>query len=227
MRFLTYSAFLVGFSCVCFGGNVLDIQGEVQVGANYLDFGKSLTGGPFTPAPGDGAFQVTSVSPESIFASNGVTANELGQIQSLDATGSLTLPSAFITFGPSENLPLTATSIPTGAVGPFDLTDTSQGALATFEVLGYIGSNPAQNPFTAEFSIGFPGVPVTNLFGRVVNEHFCAVLATSGSPTACDPFASSPTTTPEPSYGWAVGMLFAAAAAGEVWRRAATTRAVR
>lgn len=108
------------------------------------------------------------------------------------------LPDAFITFtgvgGTSDSL--TATSIAPGAVGPFDLTDTAQGAEATFEVLGYIGSNTADT-FTAEFAVVFPGIAVANLFTSLpADEQFCANIDASGTPTLCNPFA---TAAPEPS----------------------------
>jgi hypothetical protein len=221
-------ALLVGSSPLCFGANVLEIQGEVQLGSNYVDFGKWLTGGPFTPAPGYGEFEVTVVSPGSLFANGGVTSGEIGQIQSLnEGTGPVTLPSALITFGPNgPNLPLTLTNIAQGAFGAFNVQDTSQGALVTAEGSGYTGSNPGQNPFTIELSIGTAQITTTQLFHNLpLDEHFCAVIAISGAPTTCDPFPSTPpTTTPEPGYA-AVGILFAAVVAVADRRRIATKHA--
>lgn len=225
MKFLYCSALMVIFSCACLGDNVLGLQGELEVFPSYILFGESLTGPLFAFAPGYGEFQVTNVSSGSIFATGGVTSGELGKIQSLTlGTGFFNPPYAFIVFdADGSSLPLTATNIRDGNVGPFDLQDTSQGALATFEILGYIGSNPAQDPFTAEFSIGFPGFKVEQLFSQPIIEPFCGVVATSGAPEACNPFPSVSTTIPEPSYVLmvAAGLLAAAVA---VKRRQARKR---
>ena len=138
MKLLIFSALVVFGGTACLADD-LGIQGAIEVGSNYIDFGQSLTGGPFTPAPGTGIFQVTSVGAGSIFATGGVTAGELGDITSLN--GGEPYPFVFMAFtgagGAGDSL--NATSIPSGSVGPFTLTDTPQGAEAFFHVLGYIG----------------------------------------------------------------------------------------
>lgn len=207
MKLLLCSALAACLSSASFGAVVLTIQGEAQVGSNYIDFGQSLTGGPFTPAPGYGAFQVTSVTAGSIFATGGVTMSELGMIQSLnEPPGPVTLPGAFMTFNAGgSTVPLTATNIAAGAIGPFTLTQVSQGVLASFEVDGYIGSNPAQNPFFESITIGLAGQTTSSLFSNLpINGPFCATVSTSSPTTACNPFPAGPTT-PEPSYALPVG----------------------
>lgn len=207
MKLLLCSALAVCLSSACFGAVVLTIQGEAQLGSNFIDFGQSLTGGPFTPAPGYGAFQVTSVAGGSIFATGGVTMNELGMIQSLnEGTGAISLPGPFMMFNAGgSSVPLTATNIPAGSVGPFTLTQVSQGVLASFEVDGYIGSNPAQNPFFEDITIGFAGQTVANLFTNLPqNGSFCGTVSTSSPVASCNPFPAGPTV-PEPSYTLPVG----------------------
>ncbi|MBV9154971.1 MAG: hypothetical protein JO097_01825 [Acidobacteriaceae bacterium] len=197
MKLLIFSALLVFGGTACLADD-LGIQGAVQVGSNYIDFGQSLTGGPYTPAPGTGIFQVTSVGAGSIFATGGVTTGELGNITSLNGSPYPFVFMAFTGAGGSGDS-LNATSIPNGTVGPFHLKNTSQGAEALFEVLGYIGSNTAQT-FTAEFAIGFSGLTVDQLFSHLpVDGHFCANVDASGTPSACDPFPTS-SSVPEPSY---------------------------
>jgi hypothetical protein len=146
----------------------LGINGDAQVGSNYIDFGQYPNGAPYAPAPGYGTFEVSLVN-GGVFADNGVTTGEFGQIQSLnEGTGSVTLPGPFITFNTGgSNLQLWATNIPAGDVGPFVLTDTANGAVASFNVDGTIkdSSNPSANTtFTGTFSATFDGETVAQLF---------------------------------------------------------------
>jgi hypothetical protein len=181
----------------------LTISGGVQVGSNYLDF-EVGSNGVYTPAPGYGSFQVTSVRPGSVFATDGVTASETGQIQSLnEGTGSVSLPGYFITFSGMGGAatPLTVNNISPGAIGPFNLSDTTNGAEAVFEVQGYVGTNTSET-FTAEFNMYFPGLTVADLFTNLpADTTYCANVDVGSTPTLCSPFAQS--SAPEPGT-WAM-----------------------
>jgi hypothetical protein len=100
-----------------------------------------------------------------------------------------------------STVPLTATNIPPGATaGPFTLTQVPQGVLATFEVDGYIGSNPAQNPFFEDITIGLAGQTVGSVFTNLpLSGPFCGTVSTSSPIASCNPFPAGPAT-PEPSY---------------------------
>lgn len=209
LRILLCSVLTACLSSAGFGAVVLTAQGEVQVGSNYIDFG-NLAGTSFTPVPGYGTFQVTSVTAGSIFATGGVTTNETGSIQSLDEpAGPVTLPGAFMTFSAGgSTVPLTATNIPAGtylAGEPLTLTQVSQGVLVSLEVDGYIGSNPAQNPFFEDITIGLAGQTLSSVFNNLpINGAFCATVSTSSPATSCNPFPAAPTV-PEPSYALPAG----------------------
>jgi len=212
MKFLSCSALVLCLSGLC-AADDLTITGGLQVGSNYTDF-EVGSSGVYTPAPGYGSFQVSSVRSGSVFAAAGVTANELGSIQSLNQSGPVTLPGPFITFtGPGGlTTPLTATNIPAGAsAGPFTLSDTSNGAEAVFEVLGYVGTNTAET-FTAEFNMYFPGLTVAQLFTSLpLDTTYCANIDVGTTPTLCNPLATTSGAAPEPSYTWfvAAGLLIA------------------
>jgi hypothetical protein len=165
----------------------LGVNGDAQVGSNYIDFGQYPSGGPYTPAPAYGIFQISLVNP-GVFASAGVTPGEFGTIQSLnEGTGSITLPSAFMTFnGGGSNLQLWATSIPAGAVGPFVLTDTPDGAVASFNIEGYLEDTNTMTKlesFTGTFSATFDGESVAQLSTDLpVDTPFSATFALTSSP---------------------------------------------
>jgi hypothetical protein len=172
----------------------LGINGDAQVGSNYIDFGQYPNGAPYTPAPGYGTFEVSLVN-AGVFSSAGVTTGEFGMIQSLnEPPGPVTLPSAFMTFGtPStggtggSNLQLWATNIPPGAVGPFTLTDTPDGAVASFDVDGYVwdtNTNSKVDTFTGTFSATFDGQTVADLFTNLpINTPFSATFTATVVPT--------------------------------------------
>lgn len=172
----------------------LGINGDAQVGSNFIDFGQYPNGAPYTPAPGYGTFEVSLVN-SGVFSSAGVTTGEFGMIQSLnEGTGSVTLPSAFMTFDTGgSNLQLWATNIPAGTVGPFTLTDTPDGAVASFDVDGYIqdtNSGTKVDTFTGTFSATFDGETVASLFTDLpINTPFSATFTATVIPT----------TTPEPA----------------------------
>ena len=170
----------------------LGINGDAQVGSNYVDFGQYPNGAPYTPAPGSGTFEVSLVNP-GIFASAGVTTGEFGNIQSLnEGTGMVTLPSAFMTFDTGgSNLQLFATNIPPGAVGPFTLTDTADGAIASFNVDGYIydtNTNMKVATYTGTFSATFDGETVADLFTNLpIDTPFSATFMANVTPTVPEP----------------------------------------
>jgi hypothetical protein len=180
----------------------LGINGDAQVGSNYVDFGQYPNGAPYTPAPGYGTFEVSLVNP-GVFASNGVTTGEFGQIQSLnEGTGAVTLPSAFMTFNTGgSNLQLWATNIPAGTVGPFTLTDTPDGAVASFNVDGYIqdtNSGMKIDTFTGTFSATFDGQTVASLFTNLpIDTPFSATFTATIIPV---------TGTPEPVTSLLLGV---------------------
>jgi hypothetical protein len=175
----------------------LGINGDAQVGSNYIDFGNYPTGTVYTPAPGYGTFEVSLVN-SGVFSTAGVTPGEFGMIQSLsNTTGSVTLPSAFMTFsGGGSNLALWATNIPDGGegAGPFVLTDTADGAVASFNVDGYIWDTTTMSKvdtFTGTFSATFDGQSVASLFTSLpINTPFSATFTATAIPV---------TTTPEPA----------------------------
>jgi hypothetical protein len=181
----------------------LGINGDAQVGSNYIDFGTYPNGAPYAAAPGYGTFEVSLVN-SGVFSSAGVTTGEFGMIQSLSGagptmgTGAVTLPGPFMTFGnPStggtggSNLQLWATNIPAGDVGPFTLTDTPDGAVASFDVDGYItNSGTKVDTFTGTFSATFDGQTVASLFTNLpIDTPFSATFTAT----------TIPTTTPEPA----------------------------
>lgn len=172
----------------------LGINGDAQVGSNYIDFGQYPNGAPYTPAPGYGTFEVSLVN-AGVFSSAGVTTGEFGTIQSLnEPPGAVTLPSAFMTFDTGgSNLQLWATNIPPGAVGPFTLTDTPDGAVASFDVDGYIyDTNMGKkiDTFTGTFSATFDGQTVADLFTNLpIDTPFSATFTAT----------TIPVTTPEPA----------------------------
>jgi PEP-CTERM motif len=172
----------------------LGINGDAQVGSNFIDFGQFPNGAPYTPAPGYGTFEVSLVN-AGVFSSAGVTTGEMGMIQSLnEPPGAVTLPSAFMTFDTGgSNLQLWATNIPAGDVGPFVLTDTPDGAVASFNVDGFIkDTNTGNNidTFTGTFSATFDGQTVADLFTNLpINTPFSATFTAT----------TIPTTTPEPA----------------------------
>jgi hypothetical protein len=160
----------------------LGINGDVQVGTNSLDFGQYPNGAPCTPAPGYGTFEICLVN-AGTFSAAGVMTGQFGMIQSLNGTtGTVTLPSAFMTFDQGgSNLQLWATHLRAGNVGPLVLTHTTDGAVASFNVEGYVlDSNQANKKvglFTGTFSATFDGTNVTRFTnGRPIDMPFSATF---------------------------------------------------
>lgn len=165
----------------------LGINGDAQVGSNYIEFGQYPNGAPYAPAPGYGTFEVSLVN-SGIFSAAGVTTGEFGTIQSLnEGPGSVTLPSAFMTFNTGgSNLDLYATSIPAGGtIGPFTLMDTAAGAVAAFNVDGYITSNGVKvATYEGDFSATFAGETVSQLLSSLpVDTPFSATFTATTTPT--------------------------------------------
>jgi hypothetical protein len=158
----------------------LGINGDLQVSSNYLDFGQYPNGAPYTPAPGYGTFEVSLIN-TGMFSNYGVTTGEFGTIQSLNKVGTVKLPSAFMTFDTGgSTLQLWATTIRAGNVGPLVLTHTTDGAVASFNVEGYVfdtNVNQKVGLFTGTFSVTFDGTQVTNLISNLpINTPFSATF---------------------------------------------------
>lgn len=193
---LLFSVVLTGLMAIPGSASTiqLGINGDAQVGANYIDFGQYPNGAPYAPAPGYGTFEVSLVN-SGVFSSAGVTTGEFGTIQSLnEPPGAVTLPSAFMTFDTGgSNLQLWATNIPAGDVGPFVLTDTPDGAVASFNVDGYIwdtNTGSKVDTFTGTFSATFDGQTVADLFTNLpIDTPFSATFTAT----------TIPTSTPEPA----------------------------
>lgn len=187
-------AAMVALALPAFGNTIqLGLNGDAQVGSNYIDFGQYPNGAPYTPAPGYGTFEISLVN-AGIFSSAGVSTGEFGNIQSLnEPPGAVSLPGPFMTFDTGgSNLQLWATNIPPGAVGPFTLTDTPDGAVVSFNVDGYIwntSTNSKIDTFTGTFSATFDGQTVADLFTNLpIDTPFSATFTATVIPV----------TTPEP-----------------------------
>jgi hypothetical protein len=190
----------------------LGINGDAQVGSNYLDFGQYPNGAPYTPAPGYGTFEISLVN-SGVFSSNGVTTGEFGNIQSLnEGPGPVSLPGPFITFDTGgSNLQLWATNIPAGNYGAYTLFDTPNGAVGSISVDGYVTNGGAKlGDFTMTASATFDGETVAQLLSTAlpINTPFSATFTF--------------TAVPEPGT-WAM-MLVGFGVAGAALRSARRTR---
>lgn len=180
----------------------LGINGNAEIGSNYIDFGQYPYGSSYSSAPGYGDFEVSLVKP-GVFASAGVTTGEFGTIQSVnEGTGNIALSSPFMTFNTGgAALTLNATSIPGGNLGPFVLTDTSFGAVVSFDVDGSVVdvANPVLNQqFIGTFAMTFAGETVAELLNQLpAAAPFTATLnASDSTPVSTNPLPLNPT--PEP-----------------------------
>lgn len=191
------ASFVVG-SALCvpaFAATIeLGINGDAQIGSNYIDFGQYPTGAPYTPAPGYGTYEVSLVN-AGVFSDAGITPGETGTIQSLDeGTGSVNLPGAFMTFDSNgSNITLVATNIPAGTSGPFTLTDTPDGAVASFNVDGNImNGSTVLGTFSGTFSSTFDGQSVASLFSDLpLDTPFSATFTVQTSPPASVPLPTA------------------------------------
>jgi PEP-CTERM motif len=156
--------------CAASAAIELGINGDAQVGSNYVYFGQYPTGAPYTPAPGYGTYIVSLVN--GVFAANGVTTGEAGMIQSIVAVpGPVSLAAPYLTFDTGgSNLELFATNIPAGNYGAFDLTDTPDGAVGSFDLEGYVYDTTTAKKlgdFTMVASATFTGQTVAQVLASV------------------------------------------------------------
>jgi hypothetical protein len=169
----------------------LGINGDAQVGATSLNFGQFPQGAPYVPAPQYGTFEVSLVNP-SIFSSAGITPGEFGMIQSLSLL--TTVPGQTYSPNPAtdqpfmkfdtggSNLELFITQVPLGPSlpnSPFILMDTPTGAVASFDVTGFVydtNTRGRQN-YTGTFSATFNGETVAQLLTSLpVNTPYSATF---------------------------------------------------
>jgi PEP-CTERM motif len=199
VRFAAFAmlALAVALASPAFASTIqLGLNGDAQVGSNYIDFGQYPNGAPYTPAPGSGTFEVSLVN-AGVFASAGVTTGEFGTIQSLnEPPGAVTLPSAFMTFDTGgSNLQLWATNIPPGDVGPFVFIDTADGAVVSFDVDGYVwdtNTSTKVDTFTGTFSATFDGETVADLFTELpIDTPFSGTFTATIIPTGNMPEPST------------------------------------
>lgn len=173
----------------------LGINGDAEVSPSAISFGQYPNGAPYTPAPGYGTYEISEVNP-GIFLSNGVTTGEFGNIESLSAAvtpvgvtfspvpGS-SLP--FMTFDTGgSNLQLYLTElVPGTTAGPFTLTDTSDGAVAAFDVNGFVYNtlDTSEQAFTGTFSATFDGMTSQELLNAgTTDTPFTATFSASFVP---------------------------------------------
>jgi hypothetical protein len=177
----------------------LGINGDAQVGPNFINFGNYPTGTIYTPAPGYGVF-VVSQPPSGLFLIAGVMAGESGTIQSLNAT--VTPPGVTLTPNPSvdspfmtfdtggSNLKLFLTElVPGDTTGPFSLIDSPNGAIASFNIDGFVfntTSNSSED-ITGTFAATFNGTTVAQLVaaeqgGTLIQTPFSGTFSVQAVP---------------------------------------------
>ena len=193
----------------CFASTIdLGINGDAQVGSTFLNFGNYPDGTVYTPAPGYGVI-VVSQPPLGVFLSGGVTAGESGTIQSLNA---LTTPPGvtltpdpmtalpFLTFDTTgSNLKVFLTELVPGlTAGPFTLVDTPNGAVASFNMAGFVYdmTNSSSEAITGTFAATFNGMTVADL------------ITAGNGPGIETPFSGtfSVTSVPEPASAALLGL---------------------
>ena len=190
----------------------LGINGDAQVGPTFLNFGNYPLGTVYTPAPGYGVI-VVSQAPLSVFMSGGVAAGESGTIQSLNALttppGDILTPDPmialpFLTFDTGgSNLKIFLTELVPGlSAGPFTLVDTANGAVASFNMEGFVynTTNHDSEAITGTFAATFNGMTIADL------------IAAGNGPGIETPFSGtfSLTTTPEPASEVLLGIVLLA-----------------
>ena len=178
----------------------LGINGDAQVGANYIYFANDYpTDTTYASAGNYGNFQVAQVQAGNVLSTAGVKNGEMGQIMSLstamnpvkttaDFTNAYS-SSPFITFndgGSNEQFYLTALLQGTLAPGsPFTLTDTPNGVVASFNVDGYIldKTSSAVTDYTGTFSATFNGVSSSQLVSSLpLTTPFSATFSLTAVP---------------------------------------------
>jgi hypothetical protein len=153
----------------------LGINGDAQVGPNFINFGNYPTGTVYTPTPGYGTL-IVAQPPVGIFLNGGVTAGEFGMIQSLNA--SMTPPGTILAPDPTTDLPFLTFDaggsnlkvfltelVPGSTTGPFSLVDTANGAVASFNIDGFVYNvtNKSRQDITGTFAATFNGTSVAQL----------------------------------------------------------------
>ena len=154
----------------------LGINSNVMVGTSTINFASDYPlDTVFAVPPAYGVFQVSQVQAGNIFAVNGVTSGEYGQIQSLsqalepvktspDFTNTyLATPWILFSGAGGSNLQLYLTAVLQGSYAPgspYTFTTTPNGLVASFNVDGYVlnTTDQSQTPFTGTFSATFNGV---------------------------------------------------------------------
>ncbi len=163
----------------CFAQPIdLGINGDAQVGPTFINFGNYPMGSVFTPSPGYGDF-VVSQPTDGVFSAAGVVAGEGGMIQSLNALmtppGSVMAPdpttaAPFLTFNTTgSNLEVFLTQLlPGSTTGPFSLVDTTNGAVASFNIDGFTYNTTTQTreDITGTFAATFNGTSVAELLAE-------------------------------------------------------------
>ncbi len=182
----------------------LGINGDAQVGANYIYFASDFpTDTSYATAPGYGNFQVAQVQSGNVLSAAGVTNGETGKIMSLStALDPVTAPnfttpyssSPFLTFdngGSNEQFYLTALLQGTLAPGsPFTLTDTPNGVVASFNVDGYVldSTSNAVTDYTGTFSATFNGTTMSQLVSSLpITTPFSATFSLTAVPSVPEP----------------------------------------
>jgi hypothetical protein len=187
----------------------LGFAGDAEVGASSLNFGIYPTGAPYTPT-GSGIFEVSSPVTD-IFAANNVKGGEYGTIQSLNSTTApagkvLTTPLLFMTFtgtgisptplvygGTNLQLYLTEVfqgNLPSPPPSPFILNDTSQGAVADVDFMGYIlnTKDNSKTAYSGLFSATFSGMTVAQLLSSLpVDTAFSGTLSLTPATATPEP----------------------------------------
>ena len=177
----------------------LGINGDAQVGPDFISFGNYPDGTIFTPTPGYGVFLI-SQPPLGIFLTEGVAAGETGKIQSLSAVatppGVVLTPNTnsdnpFMTFDTGgSNLKLFLTELVPGATsGPFSLTDSQNGAIASFNIDGFLfnTTTSSRQDITGTFSATFNGTSVADLLaadqsGQLIQSPFSGTFSLQTTP---------------------------------------------
>jgi hypothetical protein len=177
----------------------LGINGDAQVGPDFINFGNYPDGTVFTPTPGYGVF-VISQPPLGEFLTAGVTAGESGKIQSISAAatppGVVLTPNTssalpFMTFDAGgSNLKLFLTElVPGDTAGPFSLVDSQNGAIASFNIDGFIFNTTTNSleDITGTFSATFNGTTVADLLaadqaGQLIQTPFSGTFSLQTAP---------------------------------------------
>jgi PEP-CTERM motif len=172
----------------------LGINGDAQVGPDFINFGNYPNGTIFTPTPGYGVF-IISQPPLGAFLTAGVTAGESGKIQSISAAatppGVVLTPNTssdfpFMTFDTGgSNLKLFLTElVPGETVGPFSLVNSQNGAIASFNIDGFIFNTTTNGheDVTGTFSATFNGTTVAELLaadqaGQLIQTPFSGTFS--------------------------------------------------